>query len=418
MKIKIIPVTLLLATLFISQVTFSRSYRSGHEIDFKNVIEGLTGDNFEQLLKEISSGIDSELVGIVNKKFPGKMHYNHRLFGHWGFEGAIPFNHEPFKTYLKEYPKSEVIKIWQQYKNKLINRAMELTGLPKKQAKGLVGLIYNTHLLGDWVPGNKILDPLLNPQIIRKDIIKNLHRLFANNSNFVKQIEKELAKIPYKNGQQYAQAILSVLKINNIGSEINKYFSKILIPKGITYKHPFSKSFVKRFFNITEMGLFSKRIRDFSEFKIRSNKISTLNVAIKPGLLLKNGRLIVSAQEGAMAGIFVFATEAGIAGYQFYGGDVFRPEYERKLQDAAIKGATVGGGTAVAVFLGATPWGIVVFGVATGTYIITETTLQAWHKYQDGKYLNKEDLELFGIEYDSNFEIAIDQNIPLNADKW
>jgi hypothetical protein len=79
----------------------------------------MSGRNLEYVYKTISSGIDSKkfklnstsknyglsFVEMFTKKFGSMPSGNHRLIGHWGFEGAIPFNQEPYKTNTKNTQK-------------------------------------------------------------------------------------------------------------------------------------------------------------------------------------------------------------------------------------------------------------------------------------------------------------------------
>lgn len=140
--------------------------------------------------------------------------------------------------------------------------------------------------------------------------------------------------------------------------------------------------------------------------------------SVEAGVLTADGRLIVSVQEGATAGLLVFSLEAGVAGYQYLKGDIYKPEFERKVMDAAVKGSTVGGCTAVAVFLGATPGGVVVLGVGIGAYFIADAALTEWHRHEDAKYLNRDDIAHLGIEIDSVLDMKPDPDIPLNVGNW
>ena len=53
--------------------------------------------------------------------------------------------------------------------------------------------------------------------------------------------------------------------------------------------------------------------------------------------------------------------------------------------EAAIKGTTVGTAVGVAVLLGATPGGFIVFAVGTGTYFIVEQGIALWREHQAKK---------------------------------
>jgi hypothetical protein len=139
--------------------------------------------------------------------------------------------------------------------------------------------------------------------------------------------------------------------------------------------------------------------------------------AVKPGLFTADGRLVVAGVEGGAAGLMVFGLDAGHAYYDFAKGNIYKPEFEKRLMDAAVKGTAVGGATAVAVFLGATPAGWVVLGVGIGAYCITDAVMTEWHRQNDKRYLNRSDLAHFGIEMNSVLDIR-DPGIALNVENW
>jgi hypothetical protein len=131
---------------------------------------------------------------------------------------------------------------------------------------------------------------------------------------------------------------------------------------------------------------------------------------VRPGLLLPNGRLLVAMKAGAADGVLVFALDAGVAGYQYLNGDILRPEFERKVGDAAVKGVAVGSATAVAVFLvgGTGPAGWAVLGIGIGAYMVTDAALTKWHQEQDRRFVSADDLRKLGVEVDSILNVNAD----------
>ena len=124
-------------------------------------------------------------------------------------------------------------------------------------------------------------------------------------------------------------------------------------------------------------------------------------IEICNALMTNDGRLLVSIKTGVTAGFMVFAADSGYAVYQYLGGDILKPELERKIADAALKGTFVGTCVGVTVFLGATPTGWVVLAVSVGSYFVIDTALQIWHEHQDRKYLTIDDLRGWGITADT-----------------
>ncbi len=234
-KYKIFLFVLLCACMNIS--LWGHSYRV-HSIDFSNVFDGLTG--LDDVYKAVSSGIDSEaysgrnFVTNFREKFNGLPPGNHRLLGHWGFEGAIPLESEPYKSMLAKYPKNDVVKLWRDFVDDLAKNTEMKTGLPYRQAKALTGVIYNAHLLGDYSTSYTL--PLPPPSALIKDIGKNLHRLLGNNSAIAKNIIKDLSKIsnklPYS---MQAEEALNILAKHDLGEKVFKSYSEQLSSRNIKY---------------------------------------------------------------------------------------------------------------------------------------------------------------------------------------
>lgn len=232
---KLFQISILLCCVFTLQL-HARSY-PGHKKDFEKFFQGMYGENLEYVYKTISSGIDSRkfrpipnskelgfsFVKMFEQEFGSLPSGNHRLIGHWGFSGAIPFNEEPYKKALAPYPKEKVIKLWQNSVQEEIKIAMKYTGLPKKQAQGLVGLIYDMHLLGDY--STKYTDPLPPPKYFERDLSKNLSRLLGNNDSSRKEIIAEFDKIPKNlSKKERALEMLNILDRHPVGEKLyNRY---------------------------------------------------------------------------------------------------------------------------------------------------------------------------------------------------
>jgi len=261
---------------------YAKSFRGSdsHLKDFKGIFEGLNGQNIDGLYKIISSEIIDKAP--TKEILAGFSCGNHRWFGHWGFESSIPFNKPPLKDELDKLaridPEKRAIVI-QKIRNEWIERvkriekvSIELTGLPPKQAKGLAGLIYNSHLLGDWTPNNQVIDRLIDVDSIKNDISKNLHRLFGNNSTFVKKIEDDFKRIKITDPQKRAEEFLNVLKNREIGQNLDSYYGKFLINKGIKYN-----GINKTYASIDKKGLSPKNNIAIYDRKIETKNLKSLS---------------------------------------------------------------------------------------------------------------------------------------------
>jgi hypothetical protein len=375
----------------------------GHIIDFRNVFEGIEGNNFNELCKIVTSNIDTRYDGM--SQFP-KGFKNHRWFGHWGFSGDIPFNSEPYKSMMESLPPQErdlfkkaVITEWTKRVNLMRSSAVELTGLPPKQAQAFVALLYDTHLLGDLVPKNVVLKPIPHPEIIKNDIIINLETLFGKNSELTQKIRNDISKLKNINDiQKYSERILKVLYTNNIGEGISDYYGKrFLVKSGIRYTNPVKVKIP----NTSQMRTLRiadpvKGMDDISKFG--NNYFNKKNIRAVPGILMPDGLILTSITEGVFAGLFIIGIEGGIYTYQYIDGQILKSEYYKLLMDSAIKGSTIGAATAVTILIGANPAGLVVLGVGIGTYYVTTKALDHYRHKKNKKYLTQKDIEHLGIK--------------------
>ena len=205
----------------------------GHRQATHLVLEGVSG--LDAIYARVNSGIDSDFYKRFKETFGSYPSGNHRVIGHWGFSGAIPFNEIPYKDALKDFPKDKIIEFWRNYVTSMTDEVMKMTGLEKKQAQALAGLIYNTHLLCDYTGAE--LTQLPRPERLLKDIGTNLHALFGNRSAFVDQVMDELSRVPFKNlnDVEKAQRIYQILAKYNIGEKFVKTYESVLTEKGISF---------------------------------------------------------------------------------------------------------------------------------------------------------------------------------------
>ena len=149
---------------------------------------------------------------------------------------------------------------------------------------------------------------------------------------------------------------------------------------------------------------------EIEQYAKTASKVS-LNVTkteVVGGLLLADGRLVMAAGKvGSGAGLLTFAVDGGIATIRHINGTLTGADYERELCYAAIKGTSVGGGTAVAVVLGATPAGWVVLALGTGAYMVTDFAVRCYEDKRNFSNLTIEDLKAFGIPVSNKPDFGI-----------
>lgn len=338
----------------------------------------------------------------------------HRLYGHWGFSDSIPFNKEPLKGMLERMASTEgqaaandakekIIRAWRSDVTAMENLSARILGVQGRAAKGFAGILYDIHLLGDY-SGVK-LDALQDVNALKADLVKNVNRLFGNNSststNIINGIEKA-----YRAGGTAAAKSESMLNFLSRSGEFKSSFQTLLQNErfiGTLIKTP----------SITQI----EGVKSPGELKrIAQSRVGS-DIKVAPGLI-QNGKLLVALESGTGAGLVTFVIDAGVPSWQYAKGDILKPEFKEKISEAAINGASVGGATAVMVCLGANPAGFAVLGVALGTYLIVDKAQQIYREHKSKSYLTREDLLAFGIPPDSVLDIPIDPGNIMNVKNW
>ena len=142
--------------------------------------------------------------------------------------------------------------------------------------------------------------------------------------------------------------------------------------------------------------------------------VASSSSTIKPILsaVLPDGRLLCATE----AGIFVVAIEMGLASVELWNGEIDVKEFKRRATESIVKGTAVGGVTYMALYLGATPGGLVVLALGTGAYIITDLGIKEYRRQQWIHQTNNEELARFGIVNINNPTIIENPNNPITIE--
>lgn len=146
----------------------------------------------------------------------------HRLLFHWGFN-ARPWTDELEKKISNYdwYSDSKTVERFKQAfiieqvrRNRQANEWTERTfglassGKESAWANGMIALMYDVHLLGDWEPDdNSDFDGVTPPSRIAGDIVNALRRIDASRSH---QIERALSDIVKSSDDECAMAVQMV----------------------------------------------------------------------------------------------------------------------------------------------------------------------------------------------------------------
>ncbi len=216
-----------------------------HEEQLGEVFVRIEGDAFHEAAGNISRAIDNDLLKSFRQAI-GKVPGNHRIIGHgWTLDGAIP------KDVLKELEqanpgrKTDILAWWSKESKRLAEGMEKATGLPPKQAKALASLQWDFHLLGDRMPGNKVVDVVLPPKAIAKNIEKNCEVLFKGRPEYAKAVGKSLHKALKAGGTEAAQAarlMNTVQKDIPFSEFLSRCWGRTLAKKSIRILPPTAKS--------------------------------------------------------------------------------------------------------------------------------------------------------------------------------
>lgn len=375
---------------------------SEHTRDFIRIFNGYGDENFKELCGKLTTGIDHNLPNAFRANIGG-IPGNHRIIGHaWGFNDSIPSR--VLEELERKHPgkKPEIIKVWSTFVNDLTNDTIRLTGLGKNQARALLGLLHDIHLLGDLEPGNTRIDLVLKPEEITNNIIKNSRELFRNHPEYVQEIQQRLLDVLRKNKdkdvQSTAELLLDEMGRLDFGGKLDKSWKNTL---KVTYSTDRSATaFANQTRRIVERtakrhgGTLTKPGKRLTAGDFRKPRPRG---KLCPGLITNDGRLVVFISTPQGLGLLCFAIDSGIATYKYATGYLRKGELEEKIIEAAVKGSAVGTATAVAVALGAIPGGWVVEGIAFATYVVADISIEALKP----RHISPEDLKAFGLEIDS-----------------
>ena len=185
----------------------------------------------------ITSDLIDNYWGKECEEFGGRLFYDylreefgfrckHRLLFHWGFN-ARPWT-DDLEAKIQRYSwysDEQTVKRFkaafvteQARRNRQANEWTERTfglassGKESAWANGLIAIVYDVHLLGDYVPeDNRDFDGVTKPSVVVGDIINALRRIDSSRS---RELEKELSSIARNapDEHQMAKELIALLQ--------------------------------------------------------------------------------------------------------------------------------------------------------------------------------------------------------------
>ena len=329
-----------LFSLVLSFLCFAHGDKVMHYKDFIGVFNGYGDKPFQDLSYSISEGIDSKLPVMFRERI-GSIPGNHRVLGHgWALNDAIP--RQTLDYLCQTYPgkEKEIIDIWRTFAKQITGDAVSTTGLPTKQANAFASLLYDIHLLGDVEPDNKLIDLVLSPKSIVRNINKDSRILFQNNPQYADLIQRRLflvmRQMKGKNPQVTAQILMDELHRLHMGDMLkntwgNTFKPEYSIDRVIAANERLAQRTLQRVPGSQEQKLaITRPMAKKSDFYQKRADGKMLH----PGFLACDGRLLLAVKEGSKTALVVFAVEGGIASYQYFHGDILKQSYPIKIFQA------------------------------------------------------------------------------------
>lgn len=380
-----------------------------HGDDFRAIFRGYWGDRFEELSEIINTGVDSELP----KRYAEKQQMsfsprNHRLIGH-GWTMNAPIREDRMQKLLNRFPhstKEDITQVWSQWSKEVTGKISEITGLQGRPAAAFASLLHNIHLLGDLVPDeNTLIEDVLTPDEILKNLNRDVDDLFINNpkqADFIKQrLSKAMTKSAGESNPVKAQTLLNELREVGMGESMSSSWGKTLQKADEAARQ---QRLVRAAGQLAHNEIDCARVRSsrlgHSDFNAAKN-----GKVWRPAIITPNNKLLVLVKNiGGECVFLAIALDAATPTYNYLSGKCMRDEFVEDLVDSTIKGSAVGAATTVAVLLGAPGAGIVVYSLAIASYEIANLAI----KVSRQKYLSGDDLETAGLQLDSILKIPHD----------
>ena len=187
----------------------------------------------------ITSDLIDNYWGKPYEAFDGKTFYDylrddfgfrckHRLLFHWGFNSR-PWSDDLEKKISKYgwYSDAETVAHFKQAfvteqarRNRQANNATEQlfglssSGKESTWANGIIAIMYDVHLLGDWLlDDNRDFDGVKPPSMVAGDIVNALRRIDSKQS---KALESALTKITRSAPDEHQMAVMMIAKLQEM----------------------------------------------------------------------------------------------------------------------------------------------------------------------------------------------------------
>lgn len=202
------------------------------------ILGGYGGDDLREFFEVTSGALDSMAEDFeahfpeMTKKFNP---WTHRLMGHsWSLDEEVP---EQVLTRLeKEYGVSrpKVIRYCKEHQEKIVRKAIELTGLVRDLATAFAALVIDLHQLQDLEPGNRAVKYVGRIETVTANINRHIGVLLVDRPEYAAVLQKKLNGVlnaGRKEGlyeKEMAKKMIDALMACHLGTAINSCHKKTM----------------------------------------------------------------------------------------------------------------------------------------------------------------------------------------------
>ena len=231
-------VALVLGVLMGSMNAFSYGSAMTHLEVTEAILGGYGGDELEEFFEVTSGALDSMAEDFethfpeMTKKFNP---WTHRLMGHsWSLDEEVPERVlERLETkYGVSRPK--VIRFCKEYQEKIVETAIEMTGLARDLATAFAALVIDLHQLQDLEPGNRAVKHVGRIEKVSANINRHIGVLLVDRPELAAAFQKKVSAVlnaGRKEGlpeKEMAKKMIDSLMTCHLGTAIYSCHKKIL----------------------------------------------------------------------------------------------------------------------------------------------------------------------------------------------
>jgi len=382
---------------------------------------------FYEVFRQVSGKMDSmpreleEMFGIPRGALSSPR--KHRMLCHgWAFGG------DPPKEVLDELAKygispEKFLEYWHRYQKETIELVAKIFRLPPEKAKAFAGIIWDLHLLADLEPDSSEFKWVMKLEDVVDDLCKNLEVLLGDRAKalcekiraFVKMCNDQKMPVKY-----IAAKLMDFLSEQKIGTRIYNLYKEVM--KGLwdpdvavnvndanatrrtkqkvadidakkkakaAEREKLRAKQKAKGKNLSDADLADDVKKNCKECKMTKGpmpkefkgakgsvkKVKGYIMPVKSGAGASGYALFVHSKAfkaGAAEGVLAFVISEGVAVAAFKAGKMSQDEFERVSAQNLISSAAVGTATAVAVVLGASPGGPIVWAIGIGGYVLCD----------------------------------------------